>query len=146
MFRKVIPYEVVADEIIQKLLSPLDSSFPDMVKTTVQALNGGRTPERAGQALLEALKDQVEKVRAVESEKQIALLRTIRELEQKVQQYQQERKLKQIDIEKSNKIINENQKIIFEQQTTISTQNRLLVEQHEQIVNLCGLQGDDTHQ
>ena len=71
MFRRTVPYEVVAEDIIRRMMTPLKGLFPDVVQAVSQAFRDGQTPERAGQALLAGLQAWQEKFQAeVQSHKE----------------------------------------------------------------------------
>jgi peptidoglycan hydrolase CwlO-like protein len=143
MTPKFVPVEEVVVETVSGLLVPLQSLLPGSAEKAMKALSGGRRVEQAGQALMEAIEEQIKSARAIEAEKQVVTQRSIGELEQKVRDCQREIKLKQEESEKLSKVISEHERMIHDLRTTISAQNRLLAEQHEQIVNLYGVQGDD---
>jgi chromosome segregation ATPase len=132
MFRKTVPYEVVAEDIIQRLMAPLKSFSPDMVQMVSQAFTDGQTSERAGQALLAGLQAWQEKFQAeIQSYKQ-----TIYELRDTIDKKQTEIRSLKSQIEKLEKDMEriEHQKEFLE--NTISQQNKILAGQHEQLVRL----------
>ena len=132
MFRRTVPYEVVAEDIIQRLMPPLKGFSPDMVQAVSQAFTDGQTPERAGQALLEGLQAWLEKNRAeVQSYKQ-----TTYELRDTIDTKMTEIKDLRSQLGKLEKELErvENQKEFLE--NTISQQNKILAGQHEQLVRL----------
>jgi chromosome segregation ATPase len=132
MFRRTVPYEVVAEDIIQRLMTPLKGFSPDMVQAVSQAFTDGQTPERAGQALLEGLQAWLEKNRAeVQSYKQ-----TTYELRDTIDTKMTEIKDLRSQLGKLEKELErvENQKEFLE--NTISQQNKILAGQHEQLVRL----------
>jgi peptidoglycan hydrolase CwlO-like protein len=132
MFRRAVPYEVVADDIIRRLMTPLKGFFPDVVQAVSQAFSDGRTPERAGQALLAGLQAWLEKFQAeVQSHKQ-----TNSELRLSVDKKQTEIGDLKSQMDKLEKELErvENQKEFLE--NTISQQNKILAQQHEQLVRL----------
>ena len=133
MFRsRAVPYEVVSEEIIRKLLAPLKGLSPDVTQAVSQALRDGRTPERAGQALLVGLQAWLEKFQAeIQSLKQ-----TIFELRNSIDGKQTEIRSLKLQIDKLEKGLEgiEHQKEFLE--ITISQQNKILAGQHEQLVRL----------
>jgi peptidoglycan hydrolase CwlO-like protein len=136
MFRRVVPFEVVADEIIGRLLRPLKEFFPDVVQAVSQAFSDGRTPERAGQALQISLQARLEKERAERNAEKGSLNRTISELRDSVREKQTEIRNLKSQMEKLEKELEavENKKEILE--ITISQQNKILAGQHEQLMRL----------
>jgi peptidoglycan hydrolase CwlO-like protein len=132
MFRRTVPYEVVAEDIIQRLMTPLKGFSPDLVQAVSQAFTDGQTPERAGQALLEGLQAWQEKFQAeVHSYKE-----TISELRDTIDQKQTEKRSLKSQMDKLEKELErvENQKEFLE--NTISQQNKILAGQHEQLMRL----------
>ena len=132
MFRKTVPYEVVAEDIIRRLLTPLKDFSPDVTQAVSQALRDGRTPERAGQALLVGLQAWQEKFQAeVQSYKE-----TISELRDTIDQKQTEKRSLKSQMDKLEKELErlEHQKEFLE--ITISQQNKVLAGQHEQLMRL----------
>ena len=132
MFSKTVPYEVVAEDIIQRLMTPLKGFSPDMVQAVFQAFSDGQTPERAGQALLEELQAWQEKNRAeVQSYKQ-----TTYELRDTIDKKTTEIRDLRLQLGKLEKELEreENQKEFLE--NTISQQNKILAGQHEQLMRL----------
>ncbi len=75
MFRKIVPFEVVADETSRHLLSPMQKLIPEAVQAAIQALDGGGSVDQAGQALLAGLQVWAEKIKA-EQEERVQSLRT----------------------------------------------------------------------
>jgi chromosome segregation ATPase len=140
-----VPYEQVVCEAITNFLAPMQSIMPQAVQEVITALNDGRRLGPAGEALVEAIQNRIIEVRNEESEKRSNLYGQIRDLEQRVREHQEKLRLNQIEMNKMNKKYEEEQRIIIDLQTRISVQNRLLAQQHEQIVNLCGMQEDDAH-
>ena len=136
MFRRVVSFEVVADEIIGRLLSPLKESFPDIVQAVSQAFSDGRTPERAGQALQISLQARLEKERAERNAEKVSLNRTISEYRDSVSEKQTEIRNLKLEMEKLEKEMEgvENKKEFLE--ITISQQNKILAGQHEQLMRL----------
>jgi hypothetical protein len=141
----LVPYEQAVCEAITLFLAPMQSIMPQAVQAAITALNDGRRPGPAGEALVEALQNRITEVRNEEAEKRSTLYGQIRELEHRVRDHQEKLRLNQIEINKVNKKYDEEQRITVDLQTRISVQNRLLAQQHEQIVNLCGMQEDDAH-
>ena len=132
MFRRTVPYEVVAEDVIRRLMTPLKDFSPDMVQAVSQAFSDGQTPERAGQALLEGLQAWQEKNRAeVQSYKQ-----TTYELRDTIDKKTTEIRDLRLQLGKLEKELErvENQKEFLE--NTISQQNKILAGQHEQLVRL----------
>ena len=132
MFSRTVPYEVVAEDIIRRLMTPLKGFSPDMVQAVSQAFRDGRTPERAGQALLAGLQGWLEKFQAeIQSLKQ-----TIAELRNSIDGKQTEIRSLKSQIEKLQTEMEgiENQKEFLG--NTISQQNKILAQQHEQLVRL----------
>ena len=132
MFRRAVPYEVVAGDIIRRLLIPLKEFFPDLVQAVSQAFSDGRTPERAGQALLVGLQAWQEKFQAEIR----SLEQTIFELRNSIDGKQTEIRSLKSQIEKLEKEMEgiEHQKEFLE--ITISQQNKVLAGQHEQLMRL----------
>jgi septal ring factor EnvC (AmiA/AmiB activator) len=141
----LVPYEQAVCEAITNFLAPMQSIMPQAVQAVINALNDGRRPGPAGEALVEALQNRITEVRNEAAEKRSTLYDQIRDLEQRVREHQEKLRLSQIEIDKVNKKYEEEQRIIVDLQTRISVQNRLLAQQHEQIVNLCGMQEEDAH-
>ena len=132
MFGKTVPYEVVADDIVRKLMTPLKVPFPEVVQAVSQAFSDGRTPEKAGQALLEGLQAWQEKFQAeVRSYRQ-----TTNELRDTIDQKQTEIRDLRSELGKLEKELARvaNQKEFLE--NTISQQNKILAGQHEQLMRL----------
>jgi peptidoglycan hydrolase CwlO-like protein len=132
MFRRTVPYEVVAEDIIRRMMTPLKGLFPDMVQAVSQAFSDGQTPERAGQALLEGLQAWQEKFQAeVQSHKE-----SNSELRSLIDQKQTENRSLKSQMDKLEKELErvENQKEFLE--NTISQQNKILAGQHEQLMRL----------
>jgi chromosome segregation ATPase len=97
-----------------------------------QAFSDGRTPERAGQALLEGLQAWQGKFQAeVQSHKE-----TNSELRSLIDQKQTENRSLKSQMDKLEKELErvENQKEFLE--NTISQQNKILAGQHEQLMRL----------
>ena len=136
MFQRSVPYETVANDIIQRLLAPLHALFPDMVKTVFQAFRDGRTPERAGQALLAGLQAWMEKGLAEQNAETQSYEQTVSELRNSVEKARIEIKSLESQIDKLEKEMNvvKNQKSILD--NTISLQNKTLSQQHEQLMRL----------
>jgi chromosome segregation ATPase len=132
MFSKTVPYEVVAEDIIRRLITPLKGFSPDLVQAVSQAFTDGQTPERAGEALLSGLQAWQEKNRAeVQSYKQ-----TTYELRDTIDEKTTEIRDLRLQLGKLEKELEreENQKEFLE--NTISQQNKILAGQHEQLVRL----------
>ena len=132
MFRRTVPYEVVAEDIIRRMMTPLKGLFPDVVQAVSQAFSDGQTPERAGQALLAGLQAWLEKNRAeVQSYKQ-----TTYELRDTIDKKMTEIRDFKSQMDKLEKELErvENQKEFLE--NTISQQNKILAGQHEQLMRL----------
>jgi peptidoglycan hydrolase CwlO-like protein len=136
MFHKIVPYEIVADDIIQRLMAPLKSFSPDMVLAVSQAFRDGRTPERAGQALLAGLQAWMEKGLAEQNAETQSYEETVSELRNSVEKARIEIKSLKSQIEKLEKEMDvvKNQKSILD--NTISLQNKTLSQQHEQLMRL----------
>ncbi len=143
--RKIVPAEDVIYESIARFLEPIRPLIFEDVEKVIQALDGGRRPDRAGQVFAEVLKDHFQNVKATEQEKHDELYQIIRELQQRLTASQQELQSKQREMNSLNEMIREKQKAILDLQNIIARQNRLLADQHDQIANLCGLQEDDAH-
>ena len=132
MFGKTVPYEVVADNIIQRLLTPLKDLYPDLVQTVSQAFSDGQTPERAGQALLVSLQAWAEKSQAeVQSYKQ-----TTYELRDTIDKKRTEIGDLKSQMDKLKKEMEELEGHAEYLENTISLQNTILAKQHEQLVRL----------
>ena len=132
MFRKSIPYEVVADNIIQRLLAPLKDFSPDLVQAVSQAFGDGRTPERAGQALLASLQAWKEKSQAeIQSYKQ-----TSSDLRDTIDKKRTEIGDLKSQMDKLKKEMEELEGHAEYLENTISLQNTILAKQHEQLVRL----------
>ena len=132
MFGKTVPYEVVAEDIVRKLMTPLKGLFPEVVQAVSQAFSDGRIPEKAGQALLEGLQAWQEKSQAeVRSYRQ-----TTNELRDTIDQKQTEIRDLRSELGKLEKELERvaNQKEFLE--NTISQQNKILAGQHEQLMRL----------
>jgi chromosome segregation ATPase len=132
MFRRTVPYEVVAEDIIQRLMTPLKGFSPDLVQAVSQAFTDGQTPERSGEALLAGLQAWQEKNRAeVQSYKQ-----TTYELRDTIDEKTTEIRDLKLQLGKLEKELErvENQKEFLE--NTISQQNKILAGQHEQLMRL----------
>ena len=132
MFRRAVPSEVVAEDIIRRMMTPLKGLFPEVVQAVSQAFSDGRIPEKAGQALLEGLQAWLEKNRAeVQSYKQ-----TTYELRDTIDTKMTEIKDLRPQLGKLEKELErvENQKEFLE--NTISQQNKILAGQHEQLMRL----------
>jgi chromosome segregation ATPase len=145
MSPKLVPVEDVIVETISGLLPPLQSLLPGSAEKVMKALAGGRRVEQAGLALVDSIQEQIKVIQAAEAEKQSALYRSTADLEQKVRDCQRQIQLRLEEIDKLNKLISEKEKTICDLRTTISRQNHLLADQHEQITNLCGVSGNDAH-
>ena len=132
MFRRAVPSEVVAEDIIRRMMTPLKGLFPDVVQAVSQAFSDGQTPERAGQALLEGLQAWQEKFQAeFQSHKE-----TMSELRDTIDKKQTEIRDLKSQLGKLEKELErvENQKEFLE--NTISQQNKILAGQHEQLMRL----------
>ena len=132
MFSKSVPYEVVADDIIRRLLTPLQAQFPDLVQAVIQALGGNRMPERAGQALLAGLQTWMEKFQAeIQSYKQ-----TSSDLRDTIDKQQTEIRDLRSQLEKIKQEMEELEGHNEYLENTISLQNTILAKQHEQLMRL----------
>jgi hypothetical protein len=145
MFRKIVPFEVVADETSRHLLSPMQKLIPEAVQAAIQALDGGGSVDQAGQALLAGLQVWAEKIKA-EQEARVQSLRT--ELsEARKSKYEKEKEMKQMlgqikNIQEELEIA-EKDKIKLER--IITSQNQILAQQHDQIMRFLSSAQDDTH-
>ena len=132
MFSKSVPYEVVADDIIQRLLAPLKGLYPDLVQTVSQAFSDGRMPERAGQALLAGLQTWTEKFQAeIQSYKQ-----TSSDLRDTIDKQQTEIRDLRSQLEKIKQEMEELEGHNEYLENTITLQNTILAKQHEQLMRL----------
>jgi ribosomal protein S15P/S13E len=145
MFRKIVPFEVVADETSRHLLSPMQKLIPEAVQAAIQALDGGGSVDQAGQAFLAGLQLWVEKIKA-EQETRVQSIRT--ELsEARNSKYEKEKEMKQLigqikNIEEELEITKKD-KIKLER--IITSQNQILAQQHDQIMRFLSTAQDDTH-
>jgi hypothetical protein len=145
MFRKIVPFEVVADETSRHLLSPMQKLIPEAVQAAIQALDGGGSVDQAGQAFLAGLQIWAEKIKA-EHETKVQSIR--KELsEARNSKYEKEKEMKQLlgqikNIEEELEITKKD-KIKLER--IIASQNQILAQQHDQIMRFLSSAQDDTH-
>jgi uncharacterized coiled-coil protein SlyX len=145
MFRKIIPFEVVADETSRHLLSPMQKLIPDAVQAAIQALDGGGSVDQAGQALLAGLQVWAEKIKADQEERVQSLRIELSEAWESKDEKEKEMKqmLGQIKNIQKELEIAEKDKIKLER--IITSQNQILAQQHDQIMRFLSSAQDDTH-
>ena len=145
MFRKIVPFEVVVDETSRHLLSPMQKLIPDAVQAAIQALDGGGSVDQAGQAFLAGLQTWAEKIKA-EQETRVQSIRT--ELsEARNSKYEKEKEMKQLlgqikNIEEELEMVKKDK---FNLERIIASQNKILAQQHDQIMRFLPTTQDDTH-
>ncbi len=138
MFQKTIPYENVVSEAVRNLLEPLQSLFPETIPAVYQALNDGRSPNKAGAALQACLKAWTETVKAQAAQDRLPLHDEIRELKNSI--YERDRQSSEIQ-RKMNELVKEGEAqklIITGLQKTIENQNSIIAEQHKRLISLLG--------
>jgi hypothetical protein len=145
MFRKIVPFEVVADETSRHLLSPMQKLIPEAVQAAIQALDGGGSVDQAGQAFLAGLQVWAEKTKA-EQEARAQSIRT--ELsEARNSKYEKENEMKQLlgqikNIEAELEIAKKDK---LKLERIITSQNQIVAQQHDQIMRFLSSSQDDTH-
>ena len=145
MFRKIVPFEVVVDETSRHLLSPMQKLIPDAVQAAIQALDGGGSVDQAGQAFLAGLQTWAEKIKA-EQETRVQSICT--ELsEARNSKYEKEKEMKQLlgqikNIEEELEMVKKDK---FNLERIIASQNKILAQQHDQIMRFLPTAQDDTH-
>jgi chromosome segregation ATPase len=145
MFRKIVPFEVVADETSRHLLSPMQKLIPEAVQAAIQALDGGGSVDQAGQALLAGLQVWAEKIKA-EQEARVQSLRTELSKARK-SKYEKEKEMKQLlgQIKKIEEELEIAEKDKIKLERIITSQNQILAQQHDQIMRFLSTAQDDTH-
>jgi hypothetical protein len=145
MFRKIVPFEVVADETSRHLLSPMQKLIPEAVQAAIQALDGGGSVDQAGQALLAGLQVWAEKIKAEQEERVQSHRTELSEAWKSKDEKEKEMKqlLGQIEKIKEELEIAKKDKIILER--IITSQNQILAQQHDQIMRFLSSAQDDTH-
>ena len=145
MFRKIVPFEVVVDETSRHLLAPMQKLIPEAVQAAIQALDGGGSVDQAGQAFLAGLQTWAEKIKA-EQETRVQSIRT--ELsEAQNSKYEKEKEMKQLlgqikNIEEELEMVKKDK---FNLERIIASQNKILAQQHDQIMRFLSTAQDDTH-
>ena len=139
ILKRKMPYETAVLEIAQILLDPLSERFPDVVISVYQSLNGGHTPDRAGQILLKGLiawRDAVVTVEvktALQKQEQCLTEIRSREVEQGKTILELQKKISHLE-----QRIGEQELEIESYQKTIQQQNSIISEQHERLIALLG--------
>jgi septal ring factor EnvC (AmiA/AmiB activator) len=145
MFRKIVPFEVVADETSRHLLSPMQKLIPEAVQAAIQALDGGGSVDQAGQAFLAGLQIWAEKIKA-EHETRVQSIRA--ELsEARNSKYEKEKEMKQLlgQIKNIEEELETVKKERVKLERIITSQNQILAQQHDQIMRFLSTAQDDTH-
>jgi uncharacterized coiled-coil protein SlyX len=139
IFKRMVPYEAAVLEIAQILLDPLREIIPEVVASITQNLNGGRTPDQAGQVLLKGLIAWRDGIAGVEVKtalqrqeqclieirsKGIEQTKTIVDLQRKTNSQEQR--------------TGEQELVIEALQKTIQKQNSIISEQHNRLIALLG--------
>jgi uncharacterized coiled-coil protein SlyX len=139
IFKRMVPYEAAVLEIAQILLDPLREIIPEVVASITQNLNGGRTPDQAGQVLLKGLIAWRDGIAGVEVKtalqrqeqclieirsKGIEQTKTIVDLQRKTNSQEQR--------------TGEQELVIEALQKTIQKQNSIISEQHDRLIALLG--------
>jgi peptidoglycan hydrolase CwlO-like protein len=141
--RSIVPFEQVVYQAITAFLTPLQPMMPEAVQEAIVSLDNGYRPGPAGETFSRAFQSRLEEVNR-QAEITANFYKEYHKLEEEIREKRERLRLKEKEIDDLNKKIKESQEMISNFQTTIKIQNRILAKQHEQIVNLCGMQGDSS--
>jgi negative regulator of sigma E activity len=112
--------------------------LPEIATSAFQALDAGRTPEKAGQVLVACLRAYMDTTEAKHVEMEKHTYKRIRELENERREYIE----KELDYQKKVKYLGEEIQLLEKQtstlQETIKSQNRILAAQHKKLISYYG--------
>ena len=99
MSTKITPEYVIVQQTAICLLEPLRSYLPEIATSAFQALDSGRTPEKAGQVLVASLRAYIDTIEAKHVEMEKHTYKRIQELENERREHIE----KEIDYQKKVK-------------------------------------------
>jgi hypothetical protein len=136
LFPDAVPAEQIVLDAARGLLEPLVKTMPEVVEATMQAIQAGQTPLKAGEALAKALHAREKMTMDEERNKQAAIVEKIADLESKLNLQAREITQLKASLEREEKETMRKDKLIGDYQETIESQNRLLAEQHKKLSSL----------
>ena len=135
-FLNIVPGEQIVLSTATILLEPLKKTMPEVVEITMTALQGGKAPAEAAQALTQAISAREKTIMEEQRNQEIANQKNFADFETKL-----DLQAREIDQLKTSLVRKEKEellkdKLIDEYQSTIESQNRLLAEQHKKLSSL----------
>ena len=135
-FLNIVPGEQIVLSTATILLEPLKKTMPEVVEITMTALQGGKAPAEAAQALTQAISAREKTIMEEQRNQETANQKNFADFETKLDL--QAREIDQLKTSLARKEKEEllKDKLIDEYQSTIESQNRLLAEQHKKLSSL----------
>ena len=135
-FLNIVPGEQIVLSTAKTLLEPLKKTMPEVVEITMTALQGGKAPTEAAQALAQAISAREKTIMEEQRNQETANQKNFADFETKL-----DLQAREIDQLKTSLVRKEKEellkdKLIDEYQSTIESQNRLLAEQHKKLSSL----------
>jgi len=135
-FLNIVPGEQIVLSTATILLEPLKKTMPEVVEITMTALQGGKAPAEAAQALTQAISAREKTIMEEQRNQETANQKNFADFETKL-----DLQAREIDQLKTSLVRKEKEelrkdKLIDEYQSTIESQNRLLAEQHKKLSSL----------
>jgi len=135
-FLNIVPGEQIVLSTAKTLLEPLKKTMPEVVEITMTALQGGKAPAEAAQALTQAISAREKTIMEEQRNQETANQKNFADFETKL-----DLQAREIDQLKTSLVRKEKEelrkdKLIDEYQSTIESQNRLLAEQHKKLSSL----------
>jgi len=135
-FLNIVPGEQIVLSTAKILLEPLKKTMPEVVEITMTALQGGKAPAEAAQALTQAISAREKTIMEEQRNQETANQKNFADFETKL-----DLQAREIDQLKTSLVRKEKEellkdKLIDEYQSTIESQNRLLAEQHKKLSSL----------
>ena len=136
LFLNIVPGEQIVLSTAKTLLEPLKKTMPDAVEIIMTALQGGKAPAEAAQALAQAVSAREKTIMEEQRNQETANQKNFANLETRLLQLSSEIDQLRTSLAREEKETLRKDKLIDDYQATIESQNRLLAEQHKKLSSL----------